>query len=403
MPQLIRHVQIMYHVMLDAGTGVYVKIGTTGTGGMGLNIPYTHSEEKPSRVLLSKSAARRRAHPAALPDGPHARRPDHQGDQAGGGDRLEADRLRRDPARRPSPIPLVDADPRPPRATFPASASGPTTPPAGRATGRTLESVFIDTGENGVFSLEEFSAITTGEQMEFVTPEEIADVRGPRDRRAATPATTSSTRSTTRSWARPTAPASCATGPSRSCATSRRSTECAAWPSRCSVRPRTRKLLFEAHLLRAEYSTTSAVREPPPNRSAPGQPAGRGEPGRRTGSSRIGIPILLESGEILRGPRVKDPAERPQTREVTPERLERWVRDGWVDLRVANCAQWVQRFRRIQDEVARAARRRHLQPLPARPPLLERRPGHPARQDRGLDPCLLRRGGGGGSGRAAHP
>ena len=35
---------------------VYVKIGTSGTGGMGLNIPYTHSEEKPSRVLLSKSA-----------------------------------------------------------------------------------------------------------------------------------------------------------------------------------------------------------------------------------------------------------------------------------------------------------------------------------------------------------
>src|SRR6185503_10676558 len=45
-----------------------------------------------------------------------------------------------------------------------------------RATGETLQSVFIDTGENGIFSLEEFSAITTGEQMEFVTPEEIADV-----------------------------------------------------------------------------------------------------------------------------------------------------------------------------------------------------------------------------------
>src|SRR3546814_2041559 len=29
---------------------------SSGTGGMGLNIPYTHSEEKPSRVLLSKSA-----------------------------------------------------------------------------------------------------------------------------------------------------------------------------------------------------------------------------------------------------------------------------------------------------------------------------------------------------------
>src|SRR5207253_4367165 len=42
--------------------------------------------------------------------------------------------------------------------------------------GETLKSVFIATGENGISSLEEFSAITTGEQMEFVPPEEIADV-----------------------------------------------------------------------------------------------------------------------------------------------------------------------------------------------------------------------------------
>ncbi len=55
-PQLIRHVQIFYKSMNEAGTKVYVKIGTSGTGGMGLNIPYTHSEEKPSSVLLSKSA-----------------------------------------------------------------------------------------------------------------------------------------------------------------------------------------------------------------------------------------------------------------------------------------------------------------------------------------------------------
>src|SRR5512143_3052272 len=55
-PQLIRHVQVLYLAMVKARTRTYVKIGTSGTGGMGLNIPYTHSEEKPSRVLLSKSA-----------------------------------------------------------------------------------------------------------------------------------------------------------------------------------------------------------------------------------------------------------------------------------------------------------------------------------------------------------
>ena len=56
MPRLIRHIQLLYRGMIDAKVGAYIKIGTTGTGGMGLNIPYTHSEERPSRVLLSKSA-----------------------------------------------------------------------------------------------------------------------------------------------------------------------------------------------------------------------------------------------------------------------------------------------------------------------------------------------------------
>ena len=30
--------------------------GTTGTGGMGLNVPYTHSEESPSKILMEKTA-----------------------------------------------------------------------------------------------------------------------------------------------------------------------------------------------------------------------------------------------------------------------------------------------------------------------------------------------------------
>src|SRR5207244_11136596 len=56
MPQLIRHVQILVESLKRAATKAYVKIGTSGTGGMGFNIPYTHSEERPSRLLLTKSA-----------------------------------------------------------------------------------------------------------------------------------------------------------------------------------------------------------------------------------------------------------------------------------------------------------------------------------------------------------
>ena len=56
MPQLVRHAQIITEGMKRAGTQTYVKIGTSGTGGMGFNIPYTHSEERPSPTLLAKSA-----------------------------------------------------------------------------------------------------------------------------------------------------------------------------------------------------------------------------------------------------------------------------------------------------------------------------------------------------------
>ncbi|HEY0514216.1 MAG TPA: short-chain dehydrogenase, partial [Thermoanaerobaculia bacterium] len=34
------------------------------------------------------------------------------------------------------------------------------------------------------------------------------------------------------------------------------------------------------------------------------------------------------------------------------EDLESWVRDGWVDLRLANCAKWIERFQKIHDEIA---------------------------------------------------
>src|SRR5437868_4571227 len=55
-PQIARHVLVLHRTLEDSAVQIYVKVGTTGTGGMGLNIPYTHSEDKPSRVLLSKTA-----------------------------------------------------------------------------------------------------------------------------------------------------------------------------------------------------------------------------------------------------------------------------------------------------------------------------------------------------------
>ena len=55
-PQIARHILVLRRTLEESSVEIYVKVGTTGTGGMGLNIPYTHSEDKPSLTLLAKSA-----------------------------------------------------------------------------------------------------------------------------------------------------------------------------------------------------------------------------------------------------------------------------------------------------------------------------------------------------------
>ena len=64
----------------------------------------------------------------------------------------------------------------------------------------------------------------------------------------------------------------------------------------------------------------------------------------------VGIPILLDSGELLRGQDVIVPADADEVT-VTTELLEAWVHDGWVDLREANCSSWIERLKRIHREM----------------------------------------------------
>ncbi|MDH3251963.1 MAG: short-chain dehydrogenase, partial [Ignavibacteria bacterium] len=171
-PQLIRHVQLMYRSMHASGTKIYVKIGTSGTGGMGLNIPYTHSEERPSRVLLSKSAIAG-AHTLLLflmartPDAPITK--EIKPAAAIAWKKIDFGEIRK----RGVPIHLYDCPPE--KAVQLSSHLSLEMDGAARPMGKTLRSVFIDTGENGYFSRGEFETISTPGQMEFVTPEEIAE------------------------------------------------------------------------------------------------------------------------------------------------------------------------------------------------------------------------------------
>jgi NAD(P)-dependent dehydrogenase (short-subunit alcohol dehydrogenase family) len=351
-PQLIRHVQVLYQAMVKAGTRAYVKIGTSGTGGMGLNIPYTHSEEKPSRVLLSKSALAG-AHTLLLflmartPGGPITKEIKPAAAIAwkrlGYGEILRGGR----------PVALFDVDPAQAETLASGAPFRPHDARRGTPTGETLKSVFIDTGENGIFSLEEFSAITTGEQMEFVTPEEIADVLvrellGGNTGHDVINALDNAVMGPTyraglmRHWALEKLRALEEEHGVRSVAFENLGP------------PRLSKLLFEADLLRREYRTMERVRGSEPAEMAR-KAAARiaSDAGLRREILSIGIPILLPDSRLLRGPECKIP---PVSRDdeafpVSPERVEAWARAGWVDLREANMAVWRDRFRRIRAEV----------------------------------------------------
>jgi hypothetical protein len=346
MPRLIRHIQVLYRGMREAGTRAYVKVGTSGTGGMGLNIPYTHSEERPSRVLLSKSAlagaqsmllflmARTPGAPITKEIKPAAA--------------IAWKRIAYGPiARRGEAIHLVDAKPRPLGKTLSSCDAS-----AATVRDEPLETVFIDTGENGIFSLEEFALLTTAEQMEFVTPEEIAqylcfEIEGGNTGHDVINALDNAVLGPTyragllRHWAL-----------ERMCELE------AQHPGHESVAfemlgpARNSKLLFEAHLLRLAFGTMDAVRGASAEevRDALDRLV-REEPEVANRIVAVGIPVLLDSGELIRGPKVIVPYDAKSV-PVTPEKLEGWVVDGWVDLRLANCARWVERFRTIHDEVA---------------------------------------------------
>jgi hypothetical protein len=169
MPQLIRHVQLLIEGLKRAGTACYVKVGTSGTGGMGFNIPYTHSEERPSRTLMTKSAVagaqslllflmgRTPGAPATVEIKPTAA--------------IAWREIGVGPVfRRGRPIPLVDCPTPVPLGDAFRDGAEPW-----RDLGRPLEGVYINTGENGLFSRDEFETVTTLGSMEFITPEEVAD------------------------------------------------------------------------------------------------------------------------------------------------------------------------------------------------------------------------------------
>ena len=134
--------------MRQAKTTIYLKVGTSGTGGLGLNIPYTHSEEKPSRMLLSKSSVAG-AHTLLLflmartPGGAIIK--EIKPTAAIAWKKIAYGEVQR----KGGPVEFFDCDP-----AF-ANPIGSSLPAGGyqeyQSTGENMKTVFIDTGENGIF------------------------------------------------------------------------------------------------------------------------------------------------------------------------------------------------------------------------------------------------------------
>jgi NAD(P)-dependent dehydrogenase (short-subunit alcohol dehydrogenase family) len=381
-PQLVRHVQVLWKAMKDAQTAFYVKVGTSGTGGMGLNIPYTHGEEKPSRMLLSKSAVAG-AHTLLLflqartPDSPITKEIKPAAAIAwkrfGYGEVM----------RRGRPIILEDATVIEPELLLPTTASAHSSaevagkeagatrfagvaPASVRASsggngadGETLKAVYVDTGENGLFSVDEFVAISTVGQMEFVTPEEIArnliaEVCGANTGKDVIDALNIA-----------------CMGPTYRAGFVRnylldklrrlqdelelKDNGTLAMAFEVLGPPRLSKLLYEAYLLKLAYGTVEAASAADPARMSADVAGLVGcNPALRKKIVSIGIPILMESDGRLRLLRGRDVAipRKLAIDLADPGAFETWAEAGWVDLRRANMAKWSQRLSALQREIA---------------------------------------------------
>jgi hypothetical protein len=358
-PQLILHVRLLAEAMKKAETRIYVKVGTTGTGGMGMNIPYTHSEDKPSFELLSKTSVAF-AHTGLLfllartPGAPIIK--EIKPGAMIGYKRVEAQMVRRrrkgkvitlpffkskeQGIRNQNELVLDDDD-----GTYEKQREK-------------FSIIGLNTGENGFFGLGEFEAITALNQMEFVTAEEVAEyavneiVGRSTGKDVITALDGSVVDPTYRGGIlRPSAINKIVESETRM----KQSKEYL--PSIATGQlgpPQLSKLLYEAYLIKMIHPTIQEILEPSNGSITPEGLAAKIATLIQTNPVRdlitsIGIPILMPDGKtILRGPFISIPeSPNPNIPIRKPSDIDAWAEQGWVDLRPKNFARWIERFKKM--------------------------------------------------------
>ena len=378
-PQLILHVRLLHRALSEVKARIYVKVGTTGTGGMGLNIPYTHGEDRPSPTLMSKTATAF-AHTGLLflmartPDCPIIKeiKPAAMiGYRQIGFQEVKGPQFRPAPDDAPGgekvelvigePMALYEAAPQPLGHQLDNEPDFDTFAPLqdDDGTQQHLTLPCVNTGENGIFTRGEFEAITALGQMEFVTPEEIAqlvllEIQGNNTGRDVISGLDSSILSP-----------SYRGGLIREVAIEEleKLEREQGVPSVAIGQlgpPQLAKYLYEVWFLKERYGSVQHVLKDEDGNDRKAEELSRvmhdavmESPLRHTITS-IGIPILLPDGRtILRGPVIKIPPynKKAHVVPITDDNVDRYARKGWVDLRPEHMQWWLDCFRKMRSTV----------------------------------------------------
>jgi hypothetical protein len=331
LPQLVRHIQILYHAFKKAGTKEYVKIGTSGTGGLGFTLPFTHGEnEVPSRLLMSKSGV---AGAQTMLLWVLARTPGVLSVKeikvtsligwAGIGKGIIETKN--------GPIEIYDCS-----VENALSVERALKEHKAVKMGRKLEGAWISTGENGIFTRDMFAAISSPDCMELILPEEIADVT----LREIEGENTGKEVIRALDYA--------CLGPTFAAMSKRKTVlaelkkldkeELAGIPT---LGPLTSKTLWEAVVLKKAFgSLDNASKSTAAQMEKKTLEIITKNAELRSKIISVGIPILLPSGKILRGPEMCVPQNK-NSRKPTRSETEKWAVMGWVDLRSKNWLKWL--------------------------------------------------------------
>lgn len=343
-PQLVRHVTLLYQAMVDAKTQVYVKVGTTGTGGMGVNIPFTHGEDKPSFTLMAKSAVGF-AHTGLL--FLLARSPGPIIKEIKPGAMIGYKRVdSRNISKFRKPVKSFESKQEKLGSMLQLRRNESEFNVSGQ-----VRMVGIDTGENGFFTRGEFEAITYLDSMEFVTPEEIArnvlyEILGDNTGKDVISAIDGSVMDP-----------SYRGGFIRQAAIDQMK-EIEKNNGELSIAigelgpPQLSKLLYEAHLIKKHVGTIAELAKMDVSvlSSKIAKDVQGSEIGRMITS--LGLVILLPSGdEILRGPSMNIPESKVYSSvEIkSKDEIDSWAKQGWIDLRPSNFEVWKKRAKKIFD------------------------------------------------------